>query len=56
MSGMQGFCRPAEVEFGDGKGAREFEDMEGTGLGEGQGMKDVSDEIETEDQVRNVHV
>ncbi|XP_065176268.1 midasin-like [Sycon ciliatum] len=52
----KGFCRPDEVEFGEGKGgAQEFEDLEGTGLGEGQGMKDVSNEIETEDQLEDSH-
>ena len=35
-----------------GEGATEFEDIEGGGLGEGEGTKDVSDQIESEDQVR----
>ena len=33
------------------EGATEFEDMEGGGIGEGEGMKDVSDQIDNEGQV-----
>ena len=50
----QGFCLPAE--YSDevaGEGAGQFEDIEGGGLGEGEGMKDVSDQIENEDQVNS---
>ena len=47
----KGFCLPPEIEEGDGDGATEFEDIEGGGIGEGEGMKDVSDQIENEDQV-----
>lgn len=36
---------------GDGEGATEFHDYEGGGIGEGEGVKDVSDKIENEDQV-----
>lgn len=35
---------------GDGAGA--FKEHEGTGMGEGQGAKDVSDKIENEDQLQ----
>ena len=50
---VQGFCLPAEmIEDGEGDGATKFEDIESGGLGEGEGAKDVSDQIETEDQVR----
>jgi len=35
-----------------GEGATKFEDIEGGGMGEGEGVKDVSDQIENEDQVR----
>ena len=35
-----------------GEGATEFTDYEQAGLGEGEGVKNVSDEIEDEDQVR----
>ena len=35
----------------EGDGATQFEDIEGGGMGEGEGAKDVSDQIETEDQV-----
>ena len=47
----KGFCLPPEIEEGEGDGATEFEDVEGGGIGEGEGMKDVSDQIESEDQV-----
>lgn len=42
------------AEYSDemaGEGATEFADIEGGGIGEGEGVKDVSDQIETEDQV-----
>ncbi|XP_072178223.1 midasin-like [Diadema setosum] len=50
----KGFCLPAEYsdEVG-GEGATEFEDIEGGGIGEGEGVKDVSDQIENEDQVED---
>ena len=32
-------------------GATDFVDIEGGGIGEGEGVTDVSDQIETEDQV-----
>ncbi len=52
----QGFCLPAEYsDEVEGEGATEFADIEGGGLGEGEGVKDVSDQIETEDQVGPVH-
>lgn len=41
---------------GDGEGATEFHDYEGGGIGEGEGVKDVSDKIENEDQVTFRHV
>ena len=47
----RGFCLPPEIEEGDGDEATEFEDIEGGGIGEGEGRKDVSDQIESEDQV-----
>ena len=49
----KGFCTPAELQGAGegGEGATEFEDIEGGGMGEGQGMKDVSEEIEFEEQV-----
>lgn len=34
-----------------GEGAAQFHDYEGGGIGDGEGMKDVSDRIESEDQV-----
>lgn len=49
---LQGFCLPQELMGGgDGEGATEFHDYEGGGIGEGEGVKDVSDKIENEDQV-----
>lgn len=35
-----------------GEGATEFEDIQNGGLGEGEGAKDVSEQIESEDQVK----
>lgn len=40
------------MEDSAGEGATEFHDYEGGGIGEGEGMKDVSDKIENEEQVR----
>ncbi|XP_035825952.1 midasin isoform X2 [Aplysia californica] len=49
---QKGFCIPPELsEEMEGEGATEFVDAEGGGLGEGQGAKDVSDQIESEDQL-----
>ena len=54
---FQGFCIPPEEECeGDGEGATEFEDIENGGLGEGQGAKDVSDQIESQDQVLVINI
>ena len=48
----RGFCLPPELDQdASGEGATEFEDIEGGGIGEGEGMKDVSDQIEHEEQV-----
>ncbi|RHY65930.1 hypothetical protein DYB30_003550 [Aphanomyces astaci] len=48
-----GFCKaPEESEEKDGGGNMNFEDdVEGTGMGEGDGKKDVSDQIEDEEQL-----
>ncbi|GFO05689.1 midasin, partial [Plakobranchus ocellatus] len=49
---QKGFCIPPELsEEMEGEGATEFKDIEGGGIGEGEGTKDVSDQIETEDQL-----
>ena len=51
---VKGFCRPQELqEEESGEGATNFDDGEGTGLGEGEGKKDVSDRIESEDQLES---
>ena len=51
---VKGFCRPQEIEDeGESQGSMKFEDSEGTGLGEGEGKKDVSDKIESEDQLES---
>ena len=39
------------MEDSAGEGATEFHDYEGGGIGEGEDMKDVSDQIENEEQV-----
>lgn len=47
----EGFCRAEEEEVeGKGDGSLNF-DTEGTGMGEGEGKKDVSHEIEDEEQL-----
>ncbi|XP_069866566.1 midasin isoform X1 [Dipodomys merriami] len=51
---QKGFCLPKELmENSAGEGATEFHDYEGGGIGEGEGMKDVSDKIENEEQVED---
>ncbi|XP_043927744.1 midasin [Protopterus annectens] len=51
---QKGFCLPKELmEEADGEGASEFHDYEGGGIGEGEGMKDVSDKIDDEEQVED---
>ncbi|XP_041350636.1 midasin-like [Gigantopelta aegis] len=52
----KGFCLPAEFsdEMSEG-GATDFVDIEGGGMGEGEGVTDVSDQIETEDQLDDAH-
>lgn len=53
-SPFQGFCLPKELmEDSAGEGATQFHDYEGGGIGDGEGMKDVSDQIENEEQVRS---
>ena len=44
---------PPEAVDASGEGATDFEDIEGGGIGEGEGMKDVSEQIEHEEQVWN---
>ncbi|XP_050394421.2 midasin [Patella vulgata] len=49
---MKGFCVPPELsDEMEKEGATDFKDIEQGGLGEGEGVKDVSDQIETEDQL-----
>ncbi|KAK8720293.1 hypothetical protein OTU49_013436 [Cherax quadricarinatus] len=51
---IKGFCRPQELDNeAEGEGATNFQDSEGTGLGEGDGQKDVSERIESEDQLES---
>ncbi|XP_037836777.1 midasin isoform X2 [Kryptolebias marmoratus] len=49
---QKGFCLPQELMTA-GDGATEFHDFENGGIGEGDGTKDVSDKIESEDQVED---
>uniref|UniRef100_S4RAV9 Midasin AAA ATPase 1 n=1 Tax=Petromyzon marinus TaxID=7757 RepID=S4RAV9_PETMA len=50
----KGFCQPAELTEGEaGEGSGKFQDVEGGGIGAGEGVKDVSDQIENEDQVED---
>ncbi|XP_052570916.1 midasin [Peromyscus californicus insignis] len=51
---QKGFCLPKELmEDSAGEGATQFHDYEGGGIGDGEGMKDVSDRIENEEQVED---
>ncbi|XP_043542624.1 midasin isoform X1 [Chiloscyllium plagiosum] len=51
---LQGFCLPQELmEDAMGEGSTQFHDNECGGIGEGEGVKDVSDKIESEDQVED---
>ena len=48
----KGFCSPSELdESQDQGGESQFQENESGGLGDGQGAKDVSDQIENEDQL-----
>lgn len=50
----KGFCIPKELmENSAGEEATQFHDYEGGGIGDGEGMKDVSDRIENEEQVED---
>lgn len=52
---QKGFCLFKEfMEDLVGEGVIEFYDFEGGGIGEGEGMKDVSDQIENEEQVEDI--
>lgn len=51
---QHGFCRTEEKDGGEsgGDGKMQFQDdVDGTGMGEGDGKKDVSDQIEDEEQL-----
>ncbi|KAL4232858.1 AAA ATPase midasin [Mactra antiquata] len=48
----KGFCIPPELsDEMSGEGATEFCDIDNAGMGEGEGVKNVSDQIEDEDQL-----
>ena len=51
----KGFYILPELSEGAQEGATQFDDQEGGGMGEGEGVKDVSDQIETEDQLEDVN-
>ncbi|XP_063830768.1 midasin-like [Ostrinia nubilalis] len=51
----KGFCKPSDMEEeGDGEGGP-GKLSGGTGLGDGEGQKDVSDRIENQDQLEDAH-
>ncbi|XP_010137971.1 PREDICTED: midasin-like, partial [Buceros rhinoceros silvestris] len=51
---QRGFCLPKELlEDEAGEGATQFHDYEDGGIGDGEGKKDVSDKIESEDQIED---
>jgi len=45
-----GYCTPPE-DGGESKDGGELTGIEGTGMGEGKGEKDVSDQLEDEDKI-----
>jgi midasin len=51
----EGYCMPegqeGEAQEGTGEGELQWQDAGGTGMGEGTGKKDVSDQIQNEDQL-----
>ena len=50
-----GFCVPKDLDLeeGDGESAQEAKSQNGMGLGDGEGDKDVSERIESEDQLED---
>lgn len=48
---VQGFNIPPELQEEEAKSGDKFEDIESGGLGEGEGMNDVSNKLESEDQL-----
>lgn len=50
----EGFCQPPEAEEGGEGDGETLEAADGTGLGEGSGMKNVSEEIEDESQIEGL--
>ncbi|XP_029647301.1 midasin-like [Octopus sinensis] len=51
----KGFFILPELSDETQEGATQFEDKEDAGMGEGEGVKDVSDQIEDENQLEDVH-
>ncbi|KAF0299690.1 Midasin [Amphibalanus amphitrite] len=54
---QKGFCTPEDMqdEGEDSEAGTEFKELEDGGLGEGQGAKDVSDKLESEDQLEGAY-
>lgn len=52
---LRGYCTPADEGDGDGDDGHAGDDLQGTGMAEGTGKKDVSDQIEDEEQVGVAH-
>jgi midasin len=50
---LKGFCSPQEAQTGEGEGEG-GKQMDGTGMGEGTGAEDVSEQIEDESQVEGL--
>ena len=47
-----GFCDDSgKQESGDGEGGQMEDDVEGTGMGQGEGKEDVSEQIEDDEQL-----
>ncbi|XP_037082372.1 midasin-like [Pollicipes pollicipes] len=54
---QKGFCTPEDMqdEPDDSEAGTEFKDIQDGGLGEGEGSKDVSDKLESEDQLEGAY-
>jgi hypothetical protein len=48
---QRGYCKPEELEEAEREGGEMFDSSESGGMGEGQGTTDVSDQIESQEQV-----
>ena len=52
MQFQRGYCKPEELEEAEREGGEMFDSGDSGGIGEGQGSTDISDQIESQDQVQ----